>query len=47
MICPVRGNWLRISVAVREALERIPLTEMVAPRSPGLLTLAGPGPGGC
>jgi FeS assembly SUF system regulator len=46
-LCPVRGNWLRISVAVREALERIPLTEMVAPRSPGLLTLAGPGPGGC
>jgi Rrf2 family protein len=40
-VCPVRGNWLRISAAVRDALDRIPLTEMVAARSPGPLTLAG------
>jgi hypothetical protein len=35
----VRGNWLRISTAVEQALEKIPLTEMAAPRSSGLLTL--------
>jgi FeS assembly SUF system regulator len=49
-LCPVRSNWLRISAVVRDALERIPLTEMTAPSSPGLLTLAGgplPGPSVC
>lgn len=41
--CLVRGNWLRISTAVQQALEHIPLTEMAAPRTPGLLTLTGSG----
>jgi FeS assembly SUF system regulator len=29
--CPVRVNWQRISVAVIDALDRIPLSEMSAP----------------
>ena len=39
--CPVRTNWQRISVAVRDALDRIPLSEMALPRpnGPDLLTL--------
>jgi len=34
--CPVRTNWQRISVAVRDALDRIPLSEMSVPHSPQL-----------
>lgn len=40
--CPVRVNWQRISVAVREALDKIPLSEMTAASSslePRLLSL--------
>jgi len=29
--CPVRTNWLRISITVKEALDRIPLSEMASP----------------
>lgn len=29
--CPVRTNWLRISVTVKEALDRIPLSAMASP----------------
>jgi FeS assembly SUF system regulator len=34
--CPVRSNWLRISVAVREALDRIPLSSMTLPQTANL-----------
>jgi len=34
--CPVRTNWRRISVAVRDALDRIPLSEMSSPLPPTL-----------
>ena len=29
--CPVRTNWQRISLAVKDALDRIPLSELAAP----------------
>ena len=29
--CPVQSNWKRISVAMLDALDRIPLSELVAP----------------
>jgi FeS assembly SUF system regulator len=29
--CPVQTNWKRISVAMRDALDRIPLSEMTTP----------------
>ena len=29
--CPAQTNWKRISVAMREALDRIPLSDMVLP----------------
>ncbi len=31
--CPVQTNWKRISVAMRDALDRIPLSEMVMPQT--------------
>jgi len=31
--CPVQSNWKRISVAMRDALDRIPLSEMVMPHT--------------
>ena len=31
--CPVRVNWQRISTAVNDALERIPLSDMVGPNA--------------
>jgi FeS assembly SUF system regulator len=47
--CPVRTNWQRISVAVRDALDRIPLSDMAVPHSHGLdvrlRTIAAPVPG--
>jgi len=30
-ICPVRGNWQRINLAIRRALEEISLAEMIHP----------------
>ncbi len=44
-LCPVRINWQRISLAVRGALEKIPLSEMVGSPHSSLLTL-GPAPQG-
>lgn len=38
-LCPVRINWQRISLAVREALEKIPLSEMIGAPQPALVTL--------
>jgi FeS assembly SUF system regulator len=29
--CPVQSNWKQISLAMRDALDRIPLSEMVTP----------------
>ena len=42
--CPVRTNWQRISLAVRDALDRIPLSEMSRPDRP-LLSLSSPASG--
>jgi FeS assembly SUF system regulator len=30
--CPVQSNWQRISLAMLDALDKIPLSDMVAPR---------------
>ncbi len=38
-LCPVRINWQRISVAVRGALEQIPLSEMMGSPRPQLVDL--------
>jgi FeS assembly SUF system regulator len=41
--CPVRVNWQRISGAVRDALDKIPLSEMVGvPAGAGLLAVGDP-----
>jgi len=43
-ICPVRGNWQRINVAIRAALQQIKLSEMVHPiAQQTLVTLGGAG----
>ena len=39
--CPVRVNWQKISGAVREALDRIPLSEMVGAPPSDLVVLDG------
>ena len=31
--CPVQSNWQRINVAMREALDKIPLSDMIVPQS--------------
>jgi DNA-binding IscR family transcriptional regulator len=31
--CPVQTNWKRISLAMRDALDRIPLSEMTLPHT--------------
>jgi Rrf2 family protein len=31
--CPVQANWKRISLAMREALDRIPVSEMTTPHT--------------
>jgi FeS assembly SUF system regulator len=41
-VCPVRINWQRISLAVRGALEEIPLSEMVGAGRQTLLTVIPP-----
>jgi len=33
-LCPVRGHWNRISLAIRDALEGISLADMAAPMTP-------------
>jgi FeS assembly SUF system regulator len=45
-LCPVRINWQRISVAVRDALERVPLSEMLGAPRKSLLTVIPPGGSG-
>jgi FeS assembly SUF system regulator len=40
-ICPVRGNWQRINVAIRTALQQIRLSEMVHPIAPQTLVTLG------
>lgn len=39
--CPVRVNWVRISRAFRESLEKISLSEMLAPPAPSSLISLG------
>ena len=41
-ICPVRTNWQRVNSVVREALEGIPLSDMMTPVSSELIHLGGP-----
>ena len=41
-LCPVRINWQRISLAVRGALEKIPLSEMMGNARPSLISLGSP-----
>ncbi len=43
-LCPVRINWQRISLAVRGALEKIPLSEMMGSYRPSLISLGPPSP---
>ncbi len=43
--CPVRINWQRISLAVRGALEEIPLSEMVGSPRSSLIPLGSATPG--
>jgi FeS assembly SUF system regulator len=38
-LCPVRGNWQRINLAVRTALEGITLADMAVPKMQKLVTL--------
>lgn len=38
-MCPVRVNWTRINREVEQALERVPISEMIPPTSPGLLSV--------
>jgi FeS assembly SUF system regulator len=38
-ICPLRGNWQRINLAIREALEQISLEDLLLPQSPDLVSL--------
>ena len=40
--CPVKVNWQRISGAVREALDKIPLSEMVGSAGRQLLSVGEP-----
>ena len=40
--CPVKVNWQRISGAVREALDKIPLSEMVGSAGRELLSVGEP-----
>ena len=45
-ICPTRQNWTRINRVVEQALERVPISHMVAPCVPDLLTLETDRPNG-
>ena len=38
-LCPVRGNWQRINLAIRGALEEISLAEMIPPPARGLVSI--------
>jgi len=39
-LCPMRGSWDRVNRAIRDALERVSLAEMVGAQGGGLFTLA-------
>ena len=41
-ICPVRTNWQRVNSVVLQALERIPLSDMMTPGSSELIHVGGP-----
>ena len=38
-ICPLRGNWQRINLAIRQALEEITLEDLLLPQTHQLVTL--------
>ena len=38
-ICPLRGNWQRINLAIRQALEEIKLEDLLLPPTHQLVTL--------
>lgn len=42
--CSVRGNWQRINLAIRRALEDVTLAEMVQPMKPQAVRVAPPKP---
>lgn len=42
--CSVRGNWQRINLAIRRALEDVTLAEMVQPMRPQAVRVAPPKP---
>ncbi|TAM45103.1 MAG: SUF system Fe-S cluster assembly regulator [Gammaproteobacteria bacterium] len=42
--CSVRGNWQRINLAIRRALEDVTLAEMVQPMKPQTVRVAPPKP---
>lgn len=42
--CSVRGNWQRINLAIRKALEEVTLAEMVRPIKPQSVHVASPKP---
>jgi FeS assembly SUF system regulator len=42
--CSVRGNWQRINLAIRRALEDVTLAEMVQPMKPQIVRVAPPKP---
>lgn len=42
--CSVRGNWQRINLAIRRALEDVTLAEMVQPMRPRAVRVAPPKP---
>lgn len=47
-MCPVQSNWQRISVAMRDALEKIPISDLTGPEmhrpSLHLISLSSPTP---
>jgi FeS assembly SUF system regulator len=45
--CPTRPHWSRINLAIRDALERLPLADLMRPRGSGFVPLGAVGrPGG-
>lgn len=40
-ICPVRGHWNRINLAIRQALEGVTLSDMAVPSLPHFMARAG------
>ncbi len=40
-MCPVRVNWARVNREIEQALERVPISEMVAPAPCDVLSLGG------